>query len=415
MSSRKTLLLLIAAAFITKLLAHLFFIDSIIVWEDNATALNLFHTGEMKYFHDGTWNYNYQFPLYCYLQYIVYKLFGEHNWMIIILQLLLSSVTALLLHDIFEKFLRYIRIDTADKFARYIPLLAITGFLFHPLLIYYTIAHIHPLNMDMLMAALIIYIGLRYYENPSVFNLMFTGIVTGFALLERATLITALVPVLLLMMDHVPFGRFALRSVFILIISFIVILPYLYRNYRLTDEWKISSAAGRHLWVGSLEETEGSNIMADGRSYHYALPAGVAEKLGKMNAMQQDSTYRALYMQKLESDPASIAKMFFVKLKNFWWFRANAGETYSAKAQSFIPSYKMAYASVIMFSLIAVILLRKKSIYILSFPLALSLLQSFFYVETRHRFLIEPFLIFLALTGIYALQLSLQKKSSLRS
>lgn len=412
MGSRKTLLTIIAAAFLIKLLTHLLFIDSIATWEDNATALNLLYTGELKYFHDGAWNYNYQFPLYCWIQFAAYKLFGIHNMIIIVIQLLITSITAFLLHDVFSKLLLYTKVSLNEKAMRIIPLLAATGYLFHPLIAYYAIAHIHPLGMDMLMAVLVMHAGLRYYKSSSVRDLIFTGIVTGIALLERATLITALLPVLLLILKNVSLTKFLIQKIIILFIASIIVLPYLYRNHELTSEWSLSSAAGRHLWVGSLEETEGSNMMQDGKSYHAALPPGIAERMGQMSATQQDSVYRSMYLQKLKSEPSSVVKMFFAKLKNFWWFRANAGEAYGEKIKDLIPVYKIAYAIMLLLAFAAMLFLRLKSIYFLVFPVSLSLLQSFFYVETRHRFIIEPFLLFLALTGIYTLRLYLQKRKA---
>ena len=63
-NSKKQLFLLIIFAFICKVLFVVFFIDSAKLWEVNDIALNLLRTGEMKYFHDGKMNYNYQFPIY---------------------------------------------------------------------------------------------------------------------------------------------------------------------------------------------------------------------------------------------------------------------------------------------------------------------------------------------------------------
>lgn len=404
MNSRTKLVLLVSAAFLIKLLIYLLFVHHVAKWEDNETALNLLHTGEMKYLRDGNWDYAYQFPVYCFMQFAVYKAFGVHDLCIILMQLALSSITAYLLYNIFTFFTRYARLE--GKLFTPIPLLATAAYLAHPLITYYTIGHIHPFSMDLLMAMLIIYTGIRYYEAPSGLLLLLLGIVTGIGTLERATLVTALVPVLLLLVRKVSF----IKTGIIILVAFLVTLPWLYRNHSITGKWELSSAMGRHLWVGSLQETEGSNVLDDGRNYFHVLSQSQLDNLGKHNAQQQDSIYLSMYLQKVKNDPASIARMFFVKLGNFWWFRSSTGAAYDEGKKAFIPVYKFFYAMILLFAAIAVIKLRKQSLLILSFPLAISLLQSFFYVETRHRFIVEPFMVFLALMGIAFSVLYLQEK-----
>ena len=404
MNSRTKLFLLVSAAFLLKLLIYLLFIHHAAKWEDNETALNLLHTGEMKYLRDGNWDYDYQFPVYCFMQFAVYKAFGVHDLCIILLQLALSSITAFLLYYIFTFFTRFARLE--EKLFTLIPLLATAGYLAHPLITYYTIGHIHPFSMDLLMAMLVIYTGIRYYEAPPGKLLLLLGIVTGIAILERATLVTALVPVLILLARKISF----INTSIILVVAFLVTLPWLYRNHSITGKWELSSAMGRHLWVGSLEETEGSNVLPGGKNYFHVLSQEQLDSLGKYNAQQQDSVYLSMYIQKLKSDPASIIKMFFVKLRNFWWFRSSTGAAYDEGKKAFIPVYKFFYTILLFFAAIAVIRLRKRSLLILSFPVVLSLVQSFFYVETRHRFIAEPFLVFLALMGIAFSVLYLQEK-----
>jgi len=53
---------------------------------------------------------------------------------------------------------------------------------------------------------------------------------------------------------------------------------------------------------------------------------------------------------------------------------------------------------------------KKGALFIFSVPLALSLAQAVFYVETRHRVIIEPILLFMAISSVFILRATISAK-----
>jgi len=94
------------------------------------------------------------------------------------------------------------------------------------------------------------------------------------------------------------------------------------------------------------------------------------------------------YKKTLHDEPTHVLSLFLVKLKNFWFFSPNTGEAH--------PSLWLAYRifNFVLIMLLFIALLKVKKSWFLLIPLiALSLLQCWFYFESRHRLLIEPLLI----------------------
>lgn len=89
--------------------------------------------------------------------------------------------------------------------------------------------------------------------------------------------------------------------------------------------------------------------------------------------------------------------MYARKLRHFFWFRAMAGNDYGAAFRRLLPLYKRAYGGMLAGALLAFWRFGGRAWAVWLPVVALGAVQAFFYVETRHRVLVEPLLLFLAL------------------
>jgi len=172
-----------------------------------------------------------------------------------------------------------------------------------------------------------------------------------------------------------------------------------WRSYVHHGVFSISTSVGQNLWIGIQEETEGTANLAGKLSYYALLSTQEMEQITALNPSKQNEHFINKYKAELKANPTVFFKMYLVKLKNFWWFRSGIGGQRDGDYTASIGLYKMAYAVMLLLALGMTYFFREVLV-LLSFPLALSLTQSVFYVETRHRIMIEPILIIIIVVGI---------------
>lgn len=179
-------------------------------------------------------------PVYPYLLATVYKIFGGINLKAIqFIQAVFHSLTTLLIFFLVSKVINY-------KVA------IITQFIvaLHPILIWYT-ARIWIESVYVFLFTITCIFYIKLYENITYKNVIITGILNGITILTKSTIL--FLPVVLMM----PFyfkkgikGFFALMIV--ALISFLVISPWLWRNYRLSDSHIfVHATLGQNIVLGN--------------------------------------------------------------------------------------------------------------------------------------------------------------------
>lgn len=372
------------------------------VWEDHDIAVNLVSEGEMYYLNDGAKNHTFQFPVYTSFLALGYAVFGIHTAWGILLNMLVHALTFFLFIELFGFIIHHFFYGLKEKYKFYIVYGSALVFFFHPAVLFYTLFHIHPLSFNIFSLFLGLYFSFRLAFSPTGNNAVITGMIIGICMLDRATVLLTLIPAGIILLQKISFKE--LLSTFSLTVVFILLMisPWLARNYFTDGIIGFESSAAKNIWKGVLYQSEGGNYLLNGETYYAALSESELLSLGKMNPKEQQDFFRFKYNEIWKSDPGHVIKMFFVKLKNFWWFRKHAGEEWGS-LKNYLFIYKLVYLLVI------ILLLRLwynhfgKIFILMSFPIALSLLQSYFYVEMRHRVAIEPWLLFLAFVSFFIL------------
>lgn len=388
------------SVFILQLIVRLIFDSPISIWEDHDIALNLMNEGEFFYESDGARNYTFQFPVYTSCLAIIYTLFGINPFAVVVFNIFIHVFAGWLFYLLFKLLLDYLNPTLNEIKKERIIFIALLFYLFHPVLLIYSFYHVHPLALNILSLFSGLYFSLKFALNPSRKNLVGVGIVIGLAMMDRATVLLTLIPAgIILLQKNNFFNVFKKMSLVILIIT-VIIAPWLIRNYLKDGIIGFESSAAKNIWKGVIYGSDGSNYLLNGENYYSSLTEEEKLSLGKMNSKEQHDFFNSKFNEIWESDPAHVIKMYFLKLKNFWWFRSGAGTEWGSW-QKYLILYKIFYGIVL--SLILYFLFRNfiKGIILLSFPIALSLLQAYFYVETRHRVAIEPLLLFLAVLSFY--------------
>ncbi|HXC04318.1 MAG TPA: hypothetical protein VNZ86_06160, partial [Bacteroidia bacterium] len=394
---RKQLILCILILSLAKILYLLIFHPGMEFYEDNDIAVNLTNSGEFYLYWDGVKNHTFQFPIYPSLLSLCYTLFGIHPLVAGILHIFLQTLTAFLLWDVFHFFLRLFKLTVRiQRYSNLIVFISILLFCLHPGITWYALFKIHPFSMDMLMLIVPLWFTARHEQDPSTLNLVFFFISVALAVLTRATLLVSILPFLILFARKKGSGKTVLMVGALGVFVFLSCLPWMIRNYQQDHILGLTSLGGKDIWKGSLPETEGSNYLINGKDCYSLLSKGAVDSIQHMPVKAQNDYFLRLYFKNIREKPLLQIRLFLLKMKNFWLFRSAIGNEYGPQARSFIPLYLGAYLLVLLIALLAAWRIGWASIILLGIPLMLSLGQSLFYVETRHRLLIEPFLIFMA-------------------
>lgn len=393
----KALLISVIGWFIVRLVM-LHYISNINLFEAHDIAVNLVQTGSMKYFLNNQFNYNYQFPVYPYLLFLLYKTFGIIPKSGIILNLIFHSIAVILSLPFFTWVAEQINSVAIKTNPVIISLLSSLVMLFHPLLNYYTIIDVHPFATDLFFLMCVLYCIMKYSKTPNTKNLILLGIVFGLAMLDRPTFVICIIPLYLSLKNT---SHKLKKVVTVLGIGMIILVPWLYRNYTIYNKLTLTSSTGQNLWIGIQQQTGGSTTLPNGDSYYKLINDSEWKTIGALNSEQQSDYFLNKYKQAIENNPGLFIKMYLIKIKNFWLFRNDIGSLYSERVNSFIPIYKCIYFIMLVLAIGLILLIKRQALLIFSVPLALSLIQSVFYVETRHRIIIEPLLAFMAIGCIF--------------
>ncbi|MBI4945715.1 MAG: hypothetical protein HY840_04860 [Bacteroidetes bacterium] len=375
------------------------------LWEDHNMAVSLLQTGDAFCYNDGQPNHSFVFPVYYGVVFFVYKIFGIVPIYVAALHLIFNGATAFFAYKAAVFFIETNSLIDKIFFARdKIASVLACSVLFHPFIFWYSFANVHPFAFDMFFFYACLFFTTVYFRNKTMLNLLIFAVVYGLAVLDRPTLMVCVIPFLLLSFKYMETNKIILNFSVISILSIMIIAPYLIRNYHTDKIFGFNSNTGKILWKGVLYNSEGSNYLKNGKNYYAALGSKDFGLLINLSVKDQNKFFMNKYIEIWKEDPFQVIKMYLVKLKNFWWFRENIGNEYSQAIQTFIPLYKIMYGGMLLFAVFFCMFSSKGIFFLVSAPIALSLFQSFFYVETRHRIIIEPILIFLAILGLFLLR-----------
>lgn len=388
----------------------LYFISNFTLFEVHDIAVNMVQSGEMKYSLHTQWNYNYQFPVYPSLLFVIYKTFGIIPKLSIILNCILHSLSAFAAFNVFNWFAKNCKIEVVKIRAKTISLLASLGLLFHPLINYYTLMNIHPFSLDLFLMILSLLYMVRYLKNSTSANLILLGIAFGLTLLNRTTFIILIIPFFLSHIRTNPLITTLKKSFIVLLIGTIFLIPWLYRNYSIYNKLSLTSSVGQNLWLGIQEKTEGTANLPDGSSFYNLVPQYEWKIILRLNSEEQSDYFFEKYKRAFIDNPILLLKMYSIKLKHFWLFRTGLGTEYSTQIKSWIPFYKLIYIITLLLAIYFIIKAKINALVIFSIPFTLSLLHAIFYVETRHRIIIEPILLFMAICAIFILHSTIAQK-----
>jgi 4-amino-4-deoxy-L-arabinose transferase-like glycosyltransferase len=369
-------------------------------YEDLARSLVAGH--RFAYRHLGVVYYSFTGPLYSWLCAGIYMAGGSAG-AVMLVQMCVSAALAVIAAGLAER-LHGTRIAGLAAGA----LVAL-----HPGLIIYAATKAHPLTLDAFFFTAALGLFWSMAERPSWMRAAASGAIVGVGALSRSTVVVFLPIGALWALLANPRHRWpALAGRWILagLCAAVVIAPWAARNTLLHGQfvWMLTTD-GEVLW-------RGNNPYATGHSYLNAnsivldtlTPAERRDLRAQPNEVAQSRWFRERAWAFIKSDPGRFIRLTLTKLYSFWWFSPQTGTEY---ARGWLVGYQLFYVLVLVLGALGMWsvaasgapAVRWQLVLLILFLVALSTLQSLYYVEGRHRWAVEPLLLVTAGGGVAAI------------
>lgn len=349
-------------------------------------------------------------PLYTYLCAGIYLLTSHSYLAVLLLQALFSLALAAVIFNIAKALF--------DEDVAFIAAMLVA---FHPGYVYYDVFNLVPLSIDSFFITVVTYLFLRFKDRPTASRALLIGGIIGLGALSRGmigSLLPFLALFLFLFVKSAGFRAKLKLAAFMALAAFIVISPWIIRNYIVQKEFVfIVSTTGENFWRGNNELATGASLTKDGRSILSLWPAAFQEKVRSLDELGQKKFFESEAAGFIKRNPARFIGLYLTKIRYFWWFSDQSGYLYP---RSYLVIYKWLYSVMLPFSVAGLLLAvfsgnnatREGALLIVFVLAAVCCMQSFFYVEGRHRWLVEPLVIIFFSSGISKVYRLLFKKRS---
>jgi 4-amino-4-deoxy-L-arabinose transferase-like glycosyltransferase len=283
----------------------------------------------------------------------------------------------------------------------------------HPGLLIYSATKAHPLPFDALFFTLVLLQFMRLHERATPSRAALLGLLIGLGTLSRSTmLIFPPIGAIWLVLasprhQRVPMIRIVAIAA---VVSVAVILPWSIRDSLVHHRslFTLISTHGEDFW-------DGNNPLATGHSYidrnlvviNALPPAERAELESQPDEIAQSEWFMGKAKAFIREHPGAAARLTLLKFFHFWWFAPQTGVLYPPAWRYLYMAF---YAGTLLLAAVGIARLRATApstvplaILVGLFLLGLSVVQSVYYVEARHRWAIEPMLLALSGGGVAAL------------
>lgn len=368
------------------------------VWEYEQIAQHLLNGEGFIYGHMHTVYRSYCEPLYPWLVAAVYALSHSQQAAMAVIQMVLSAMTAALI----------VPCAWWLSLKRGVALIAGSVVAVHPGLIVYT-TKLHPLVLDALLLTVVVWSALWYAEHPSAGRTAAIGAAIGLCLLTRPT-VGALLPLVVWWIWRSQAGGARVRAGRVLLLLLLVAAvasPWVVRNFVVHGRFMLTRSNTPYVfWLGNNPHATGAAMDAQGRDLLELGPPEFRSRiLESRDEMAQNRLFAEAAWAYVRERPLAFVQRTWQKWMAFWWFSPQAGQLYP---QGWMTAYRWWWGvtgTLALWGVWSAMRLRDPSQRVrwwllLGALVLIGMVQSFFYVEGRHRLAIEPLVsCFVALGG----------------
>lgn len=334
-------------------------------------------------------------PVYPWLCAGIYKVFGHDPlYMLLVHALLMALLCTVVFH-------------IGRRFNTWTGVVAAVLTMAHPALSYYTALWLHSLSLDALLFGLVVLCVIRLKESPSWPRAVTLGLVTAVQFHERVMIAVFILPALVWAYWPQWQGnwRRAVRGCATVVFTVCLLAaPWTIRNLLIHGELVlVMTTTGELLWRGNNPHATGVAYAQDGQPMFLAADPAFQREILSLDELGQKHAFERAAIEYIRADPWRFLRNTLNKLKIFWWFSPLTGLLYPSILLKWYAGY---YVAVVLLGLAGVWRTVRSNVRVDILALIgmlcvlLSLGQSVFYVQAKHRWAIEPFLLLFASVAI---------------
>ena len=321
-------------------------------------------------------------PLYAFYLYF-FKIFHFNNeiyiQVVLFSQIILSSFSVVIFYNINKLF-----------FSNKICILGTLIFSLFPLHIY-ACAQISSIILQSFLMITFFYFFLKTMKKNNFYNICFLSLASGLLILLRGEFIALF---LLSILYLALFIKINLKSILIIILlTFVVISPYLMRNIIVLDTITITKSIGFNLWKGNNPQTdvEGKNYIYD--SIFDQEDLDLREQINKVledkyYEINLDKVFLSEGIKNINNDPIKYFGLYLKKILSFLFIDLNSSNPYYYHPLHYLPILFISITSIIG------IILSKKNSYQINFLILFFIVNiaivSVFFILPRYKLAIIP-------------------------
>lgn len=361
------------------------------VWEYEDIAVNLYQGRGFLINFLGKDYYGYSTPLYPLFCAVIYKLLGHNQSVVVLAQIFISSLLCAVIY--------LISLDIVDRST---ALLSSFLVVFHPALIVFSSTKLHAFTLDAFLISLTLFSFLFLLKKASILRALACGVVYGLCALTRSTIIPFLpLAMLWFFWARKIRTREILKYFFVFISSAgIIIGIWSFRNFLVFKRFiPVTTVSTEVFWRGNNINASGDSFAAFGQPV-LTYDQGFFNRIKDRDEIQRYDLFRWTAWDFIRAYPLKFLSLTLKKFYFFWWFSPHAGQFYPG-----IPFiiYKFGYFFILLFSIIGFISgsreAFRKTVLVFILLLVISMAQSLFYIEGRHRLAVEPLLLIFVPAG----------------
>ena len=371
------------------------------LWEYDDIARAIVAGQGFTYHFHGITYYSYAPPLYSWLSAASYWVAGSLV-PVMLLQITAGSVLAAIAASMAQRLFR-------SAAAAVSAGLLVAG---HPGLIIYAASKAHPLIFDAFFFALAMLQVFRFRDQPGLRRSVELGLIVGIGTLSRATIIIALPIGALWLLFATPRSAWPaiIRGIAVAgMMAVASLTPWTIRNYRVHHQFVfVLTTDGDDFWRGNNPNATGhSYISPSYRVLDSLSPEERRDLINQPTELAQSAWFMARAKAFIREHPAEFVRLTVLKFFSFWWFGPQTGVQYPA---SWFWLYAFYYTAILACAVVGVWKLARlgsdamrQALLLMVLLFALSVLQSLYYVEGRHRWGVEPILLAISGGGVAVL------------
>ena len=321
-------------------------------------------------------------PLYAFYLYF-FKIFHFNNeiyiQVVLFSQIILSSFSVVIFYNINKFF-----------FSNKICILGTLIFSLFPLHIY-ACAQISSIILQSFLMITFFYFFLKTMKKNNFYNICFLSLASGLLILLRGEFIALF---LLSILYLALFIKINLKSILIIILlTFVVISPYLMRNIIVLDTITITKSIGFNLWKGNNPQTD-----VEGKNYIYGSifdqeDLDLREQINKVledkyYEINLDKVFLSEGIKNINNDPIKYFGLYLKKILSFLFIDLNSSNPYYYHPLHYLPVLFISITSIIG------IILSKKNSYQINFLILFFIVNiaivSVFFILPRYKLAIIP-------------------------